>query len=221
MKKGTFFFIVAMGGALAVVSASFAQTGSGLTEERDAAYSRDAERSVNIFGPEALTDLAGQAIQEKRPDVVIVEHYKPLRRKVWIEGTTGSGYMPLSPKRVRLMEAAGARGKSVYSVLCGEQKRVIERTVGIKRVVRPVVREYRIVTRYYVRPVYIPPPPPQSCVYPVNAFFCFRGFYPFYAYGGYGRWPDRYPRYGGWAGYRYYRGGYRGYYPGAFYRGNR
>lgn len=102
MKKGMFFFIVALVGVLALASACPAQTG----EEREAAYSRDASRSVEVYGPQPLADLAGQAIQENRPDVVVVEHYKPLRHKVWIEGTTGSGYMPLSPKRVRLMEAA-------------------------------------------------------------------------------------------------------------------
>lgn len=221
MKKGMLFLIVILGGILTVVSASWAQTGSEFMDGRGVAYSRDAVEPVNLYGPKVLTDLAGQAIEEKRPDVEIVEHYEPLRHKVWIEGTTGSDYMPLSPKRVRLMEATRARRGSVYSVLCSEQKRVIERTVGIRRVCAPAVREYRIVTRYYVRPVYVPPPPPPVSIYPVNVGFGFGGFYPPYAYGGYGRWPGRYPYYGGWGGYRSYRGGYGGLYPRAFHRGYR
>lgn len=211
MKKGLFFFIVIPGVVLALVSVSRAQTGSGFVEEREVTYHRDAKPSVNVYGPERLIDLAGQAIQEKRRDVVIVEHYKPLRHKVLIEGTTGSGYMPLSPKRVRLMEAARDHGRSVYSVLCSDQKKVIERTVGIRRVYRPVVREYRVVRRYYVQPVYVAPPPPPVYVYP--AFCGFGGFYPAHAYGSYGGWPGRYP--GGWGAYRYYRGAYGGRYPGA------
>lgn len=212
MKKGMFFFIAALVGVLAMASACPAQTG----EEGEAAYSRDANRSVNVYGPQPLADLAGQAIQENRPDVVVVEHYKRLNHKVWIEGTTGSGYMPLSPKRVRLMEAAKAGGRSVYAALCEEQKGVIQRTVGVRTVCRPVEREYRVVTRtYYVRPVYPPPPPPPVYVYPANVAYGCVGCYPFYAYGGYAGWRGSYGWYGG--GYRYYHGGYRG----AYYRGRR
>jgi hypothetical protein len=215
MKKKMFFSIAALWGILAVVSAPRARAGADFVGEHQADHSRDTYRSVNVYGPEVLTDLAGLAIQEKRPDVVVVEHYKPLKHKVWIEGTTGSGYMPLSTKRAHRMEAAKSRGGSVYSALCDEQKRIIQETVGVTRVYRHVVRECRTVTRTcYVRPVYFAPPPPPVCVYPVA--YGFGG--PCYAYGGYAGW-GRYP-YGGWGGYRYYRGGYGGYRSGAFYRGH-
>jgi len=132
MKKGKFFFII-LCGILSVVSTSWAQTGSRI---EGATNSREADSPVvNVYGPDVLTDLAGQAIQEKRPDVVIVQYYKPLKNKVLIEGTTGSGYMPLLPKRVSLLQAANARGGSVYSALCSEQKGVINKTVGMKKVV--------------------------------------------------------------------------------------
>ena len=109
MKKGKFFFIILLG-ILTVVSASWAQTGSRFEE---AANSREADSPVvNVYGPAVLTDLAAQAIQEKRPDVVIVQQDKPLKNKVMIEGTTGTGYMPLSPKRVGLLQAAKARGEA-------------------------------------------------------------------------------------------------------------
>ncbi len=217
MKKGLFFFLLIPGVVLVLVSVSRAQTGSGFVQGREPVYHRDAKQSVNVYGPERLTDLAGLAIQEKRRDVVIVEHYKPLGSKVWIEGTTGSAYMPLSPKRVRLMETARDHGRSVYSALCSAQQKVIQRTVGIRRVYRPVVREYRVVRKYYVQPVYVAPPPPPVRVYPV--VYGFGGFYPVYSYGSYGGWPGRY--HGGWGGYRYYRGGNGGHYPGAFHRGHR
>lgn len=98
---------------------------------------------------------------------------------MWIEGTTGSGYMALSPKRVRLMEAASTRGGSVYAALCEEQQRVIQSTVGIRRVFRAVEREYRVETRtYYVRPVYFSPPPPPVCVYPANVVYGYGGGLP-------------------------------------------
>ncbi|MGC8490211.1 MAG: hypothetical protein ACP5SH_00600 [Syntrophobacteraceae bacterium] len=217
MKRGLFFFLIIPGVVLGLISVSRAQTESGFAQGREAGYHRDAKQSVNVYGPERLIDLAGQAIQERRRDVVIVEHYKSLRHKVWIEGTTGSGYMPLSPKRVRLMEAARNHGRSVYSALCSDQQKVIERTVGITRVYHPVVREYRVEKRYYVQPVYVEPPPPPVYVYP--AVYGFGGFYPAYSYRSYGGWSGRY--YGGWGGYRYYHGGYGGHYPGAFHRGHR
>jgi hypothetical protein len=165
MKKGKLFFII-LCGILSVVSASRAQTESrseGVTNSREA-----DSPVVNVYGPEVLTDLAGQAIQEKRPDVVIVQYYKPLKNKVLIEGKTGSDYMPLSPKRVGLLQAAKAKGGSVYSALCSEQKGVIKKTVGMKKVAHRVERkEYRTETReYYVQPVY--PPPPAAYVTPVS-----------------------------------------------------
>lgn len=216
MKRAMFFFVVALWAIPAAVPVCRAQTGPGAVDGSEVAYSPNAGHSVDVYGPKVLTDLAGQAIQERRPDVVVVEHYKALRHKVWIEGTTGSGYMDLSPKRVRLMEAASTRGGSVYAALCEEQQRVIQSTVGIRKVSRSVEREYRVETRtYYVRPVYSPPPPPV-CVYPATVVYGFGGAYPFYAYGGYGGRPD--PHYRGRGGYGYYHGEYGGHYSGSFYR---
>jgi hypothetical protein len=188
MRKGKFFFIT-LWGILGVASASWAQTGSGVTNSPEA-----NPPVVNVYGPDVLTDLAGQAVQEKRPDVVIVQNYKPLKNKVLIEGTTGSGAMPLSPKRLRLLLAAKARGESVYSALSSEQKGVIKKTVGTKKVVHRVERkEYRTETReYYVHPVYAGPP--AVYVPPAGVGFGVCGCYRFYGYRGYGRWGyGRYP----------------------------
>ena len=81
MKKGKFFFII-LCGILSVVSTSWAQTGSRI---EGATNSREADSPVvNVYGPAVLTDLAAQAIQEKRPDVVIVQYDKPLKNKVLI-----------------------------------------------------------------------------------------------------------------------------------------
>jgi hypothetical protein len=81
MKKGKFFFVI-LCGILIVVSASWAQTGS---PSEAVTNSRGADSPVvNVYGPEVLTDLATQAIQEKRPDVVIVQYDKPLKNKVLI-----------------------------------------------------------------------------------------------------------------------------------------
>lgn len=216
MKKGKLFFIILLG-ILTVVSASWAQTGSRFEE---VANSREADSPVvNVYGPAVLTDLAAQAIQEKRPDVVIVQQDKPLKNKVLIEGTTGTGYMPLSPKRVGLLQAAKARGGSVYSALCGEQKGVIKKTVGMKKVVANRVewKEYRTETRKnYVQPVY--PPPPAVYVSPVSVVYSLGGYYPFYGYRGYGG----YPYYRGWRGYRSFHSANRGHFSsGSFHRGDR
>ena len=73
MKRGKFFFIMILCGVLGVASASWAQTGP----RREADYP-----VVRVYGPDVLTDLAGEAIMEVRPDVVIVKDYKPLKNKV-------------------------------------------------------------------------------------------------------------------------------------------
>jgi len=222
MKKGKLFFIILLG-ILSVASASWAQT---VSRPEGATNSRDADSPVvNVYGPDVLTDLAGQAIQEKRPDVVIVQNYKSLKNKVLIEGTTGSGYMPLSPKRVGLLQAAKARGGSVYSALCSEQKRVIKKTVGMKKVVHRVERrEYRTETReYYVQRIY--PPPPAVYVPPAGFGFGIGGYHGFYGHRGYGRWGyGRYPysHYRGWRGHRSFHTAHRGHYhSGSFHRGHR
>jgi len=197
MRQGKFFYIIIVWGVLGAVSASWAQTGSrfkGATSGREADFS-----VVNVYGPDELTELAGQAIQEKRPDVAIVEYYKPLKNKVWIEGTAASEYMPLSLKRAGILQAARARGESVYSALSGEQKGVIKRTVGMKKVARGVERKkYRAETRkYYVRLIY--PPPPVVYFPGAGVGLGIGGYYPFYGYRSYGGWEyGRYPYYRGW-----------------------
>lgn len=198
MVKHIFSFVLIAWGILGLTSASLAQT------------SREANSSViKVYGPDMLTDLVGQAVLEKRPDAVVVRHDKALRNKVWVEGPTGSGYVPLSPKRVKLMHAARARGGSVFAALCDEQKGVIQQATGIREVSRRIVRkEYR--TEYYARAVSPPPPPPAVYVPPVNVVF--DGYYPFYGYGGYyGWWRDgRHHYYPGGGGHRYYNhGGHR------------
>ncbi len=223
MKKGKFFFII-LCGILGVVTASWAQTGS---QSEEVTSSSEADSPVvNLYGPDVLTDLAGQAIQEKRPDVVIVQYDKPLKNKVLIEGTTGSAYMPLSPKRVGLLQAAKARGGSVYSALCSEQKGVIQKTVGMKKVVHRVERnEYRTETRQYrqynVQPAY--PPPPAVYISPVSVVYGIGGYYGFYGYRGYGRWGyGRHPYYRGWRGHRSFHTAYGGHYSsGSLHRGHR
>lgn len=206
MKDERFFLILIVCGILGFASVSPAQTGNRSGAEDGAAHSREADSQVvKVYGSEVLTELTAQAILERRPDSVVVRHYKPLKNKVWIEGTTGSDYMPLTPQRVKLMQAARDQGGSVYSALCSEQKEVIHQTVGVEKASRRVERkEYR--RQYYVRPVC--PPPPPVCVAPVNAGFYADGYYPFYGYGGYG-----YGGYGWWRGgrYPYYHHGWGGY----------
>ncbi len=185
----------------------------GLTSASSAQTSRGANSSVvKVYGPDVLTDLVGQAILEKRPDAVVVRHDKALRNKVWVEGPTGSGYVPLSPKRVRLMQAARAGGGSVFAALCDEQKGVVQQATGIREGSRRVVRkEYR--EEYHVRAV---SPPPAVYAPAVNVVV--GGYYPFYGYGGYyGWWRDgRHHYYSGWGGHRYYNhGGHR---PSGSYR---
>lgn len=196
MTKWKSSLIIIAWAILGIMPVSWAQTGSRW--ER-AAYNNEAGQSVvRVYGPDALTDLAEQAILEKRPDVAVVKYSEQLANKVRIEGTTGSDYMPLSPKRVKVLKAARARGGSVYSALCSEQKGVIHRTVGVKKVTRTVERKvYR--TRYYTRVVCLPPP--AVYVAPVSAGYAVGGYYPFYGYAGYGGWGV---------------GGYGGYYAGGF-----
>ena len=97
MRKAKFFFIMIVWGILGVASASWAQTGYRIEEERQVTSSREADISVvKVYGPDVLTDLAKRAIQEERPDVAIETYYEPLKNKVWIEGKTGAGYSVLS-----------------------------------------------------------------------------------------------------------------------------
>ena len=222
MRKAKFFFIMIVWGILGVASASWAQTGYRIEEEREVTSSREADISVvKVYGPDVLTDLAKRAIQEERPDVAIETYYEPLKNKVWIEGKTGAGYMPLSPKRVERMQAARAKGGSVYSALCSQQKGVIQKTVGVENEwVRIERREYRTERRIcYVRPIC--PPPLAICVPPVNVGFVIGGHYPFYGYGGHGRWVDaRHPYYRGGRAHPSFYPAYRGHYPsGPLHRG--
>jgi hypothetical protein len=223
IEKGKFFFIIIAWGILGVASASWAQTGYRFEEERELTYGRGAGFSVvKVYGPDVLTELAGEAIQERRPDVSIKTYYKPLKGKVWIEGTTGSHYMSLSPKRVDLMQTARAKGESVYSALCSQQKGVIQHTLGMKQVSRR--EEYRTETRiYYVQPICPPPPPIAIWAPPVNVGFVIGGHYPFYGYGGHGRWGvGRHPYYQGGGAYRSFHPAHRGHNPsGLFHRGYR
>ncbi|MHC1744997.1 MAG: hypothetical protein AB9873_18495 [Syntrophobacteraceae bacterium] len=218
MKKGRLFVIIVWG-ILAAASASWAQPGYRIEEERQVAYGRRAEPSVvKVYGPNELTGLAAQAIQERRPDVSVEAYYKPLKNKVWIEGTTGSDSMSLSPKRVDLMRAARARGESVHAALCTQQKGVIQQTVGIKEV--SLQREYRTETRvYYVQPI-CPPPPIAVCAPPVPVGLVLGGHYPFYGHGSWG--VGRRPYYHGGRGFRPFHPAHRGHNPsGFFHRGHR
>ena len=207
MKKTGFFLIVVLWAILCVASSSRAQTGTRVVEERVVTSSHEADSSVvKVYGPDGLTELAGQAIREERPGVVVETYSKPLKNKVYIEGTTGTGYMALSPARVNRLEKARDQGGSVYAALCSQQKGVIQKTVGKDsgwtRIERKKVR-----TTCYVRRVC--PPPPVVFVPAVNVGYYVGGPYPVYAYGygyrGYGVWGAPY--------YPYYRGG-RGYHPG-------
>ena len=146
---------------------------------------------VKVYGPDVLTDLTREAIQEKRPDVAIETYDRPLTDKVWVEGTTGAGYIPLSPERVGRMQAARAKGGSVYSALCSQQKGIIHKTVGVERVSHRVARnEYRtVIRRHYVQPICLPPP--TIYVQPVNVGVVIGGGYPIYGYRAYGMWGDR------------------------------
>ncbi len=191
MKKGAFLFIVVAWGILWMAASSSAQPGYPFEEEPELAYAAGGSASVvKVHGPDELTELAGQAIREKRPDVLIDTYYKPLKNKVWIEGTTGSDYMPLSPKRVSLLQAARANGRSVYAALCSQQKGVIHNTVGMQQAFR---REaYRTEARVvYVRPVCAPLPPLAVYVPPVPVGVYWGGGYPFYGYRGPGYWGPR------------------------------
>ena len=224
MRKAKFFFIMILWGILGVALASWAYTGSRTEEEPEVTSSREADTSVvKVYGPDALTELAKGAIQEKRPDVAIETYYKPLKNKVWIEGTTGAGYIPLSPGRVDRMEAARAKGGSVYSALCSQQKGVIQKTVGVERDrVRVERKEYRTIRRkYYVRPIC--PPPPAICVPLVNFGFVIGGPYPFYGYRAYGMWGGHgHQVYRGGRGYRSFHAAYRDHHAsGSFHRGRK
>lgn len=189
MKKGTCFFIIVAWAILGTSTASWGQQGYRFEEDRELrAVGEPGQAVVKVYGPDALTDLAAQAIEEQRPGVAVETYYKPLKDKVLIEGTTGSGTMPLSPKRVGLMQAARARGKSVYAALCEQQKGVIQQTVGRSQVSRR--EEVRTETRvYYVRPFCPPPPPPfVVCPPPMPVGVAIGAPFPFYGYGGYRRW---------------------------------
>ena len=198
------------------------QTGYRIVEKRGVTSSREADIPVvKVYGPDVLTDLTRQVIQEKRPDVAIETYERPLKDKVWVEGTTGAGYMPLSPERVDRMQAARAKGGSVYSALCSQQKGMIQKTVGVERVSRRVERnEYRtVIRRHYVQPICTPPT--TICVSPVNVGFVIGGSYPIYGYGAYGIWGDhRYHDYRGTKEYLSFHEGYRGHHvSGSFHRG--
>ena len=209
MRKAQFFIFVILLGTLCIASSAPAQSGYGVAEERVATSSSAADVSiVKVYGPAPLTDLARQAIMEKQPDVKVETYYKPLKNKVYIEGTTGSSYMSLSPQRVHRMEAARSKGKSVYAALCAQQRKVVQNTTGVEnkwvRVERKQVRTTRT-----VRVVAAPPPP---IIVPAVSVGYFAG--PPYPYYGYRAWwgPRYYGYYGGWRGHRYYHGyhGYRG-----------
>ncbi|MCE5242860.1 MAG: hypothetical protein ABFD98_08150, partial [Syntrophobacteraceae bacterium] len=188
---------------------ALAQTGYRVEEERRVTTSREADRPVvKVYGPDALTGLAGQAIREQRSDVTVETYYKPLKNKVFIEGTSGSDYMPLSPKRVDRMEAARAKGGSVYAALCTEQKGVIRKTVGGDKGWVRLERKKTRVTRY-VRTIC--PPPPAVFVPAVRVGVLVGGPcvtvgppYPVYGYRAYGAWGVHRDHY-------YHEG--RGYYP--------
>lgn len=226
MKKAKFFLVMAVWGILGVTLTSWAQTGYRLEEEREVTSRREADVSaVRVYGPDGLTDLVRQAIQEEWPDVAVETYYKPLKNKVRIEGATGTGYMPLSPKRVERMQAARAKRGSVYAALCSQQKGVIQKTVGeASDWVRIERKEYRTERRVcYARPMCPPPPPPAVFVPPVNVGVVIGGPYPPYGYRAHGMWGGR-----GDHGYRGTRAhprfypAHRGHYPvGSFYRGQR
>ncbi|ABK16765.1 hypothetical protein Sfum_1071 [Syntrophobacter fumaroxidans MPOB] len=212
MKKGKFLLLIIVCGILGMASASLAQTEYQSEVEQEVTYSRQAESPVvKLHGPDALTDLAAQAIREKRPGVTIERHHKSLKNKVWIEGTTGSDYMALSPKRVNRMRAARDKGESVYSALCAQQKDVIEQTVGTEDASRHV--EWKMY-RERRRARAICPPPRAVCVPRANVGVVVGGYRPVYRYGAYGWWRGgRYPYYHGVRGYRSFHYGYRGHYP--------
>lgn len=215
MKKGKFLFLIIACGILGLASAPLAQTDYRSEAEQEVTYSRQADSPmVKLHGPDALTDLAAQAILEKRPGITIERHHKSLKNKVWIEGTTGSDYMPLSPKRVNRMRAARDKGESVYSALCAQQKDVIEQTVGTDDASRHV--EWKVY-RERRRARAICPPPPVVCVPRANVGVVVGGYRPVHRYGAYGQWRGgRYPYYRGVRGYRSFHYGYRGHYPSRF-----
>lgn len=221
MRKADFFIIIMVWGILWAAPSSIAQTGSGIEGEPEAAYGREADVSVvRVFGPDALTELTKEAIQEKRSDVAIETYYKPLKNKVWIEGTNGSGYMSLSPKRVHRLETARAKGGSVYSALCSQQKGVIKKTVGSGsdwvRIERTEVRTKRCVRT-------ISRPAPVVVVPMVNFGFVVGASYPVYGYQGYGMYgADYHHYYRRWRGGRSFHNGYMAHHvSGHHHRGHR
>jgi hypothetical protein len=191
MEKRKLCFLVMVLGTLGVASVPCAQTQYRVEERKPATPSVWSDRSlVRIYGPDALTELAAQAIHEKRPHVGIERYRKALKNQVWIEGTTGADYMPLSRRRVDLMRDARARGESVFAALCNEQKGIIEMTVGMKDVPPPVEREYyrTEIRRYYVGPMCPLPPPPAVFIPAVNAGAVIGAHFPVYGYGSSGGW---------------------------------
>lgn len=187
MRKTKFIFVMILWGILSAASSSPAQTGYGIEGGGGAESVPEAVGPVvRVYGPDALTELTREAIQEKRPDVAVETYYQPLDNKVWIEGTGGSDYMSLSPGRVGRLEAAKGKGKSVYSALCSQQKGVIQKTVGIPaervRVERKVVYRKTCCVRT------ICPPPPAVFVPMVNVGFVVGGTYPVYGYRTYAAW---------------------------------
>ncbi len=203
MRKKSFVFIVALCGILGAASASQADTGS----RWQVVYNSESTE-VKVYGPPELTRLAREAIRERRPGVAIEEYTESFKNKVWIEGTTGAGYMELSPGRVKAMRAAKTRGQSVYAALCAEQQGVISKTVGAPAI--GVAREEKrtVAERTYVRRVVVPPP-----VY-VSPPVVVGGYYPYYGYAGYSWWRygHRYPYYRGWKGHDPYHAAYGGHY---------
>ncbi|MDR3554660.1 MAG: hypothetical protein P4L55_07890 [Syntrophobacteraceae bacterium] len=62
MKRAMFFFVMILWAIPAAAPVCRAQTGM---DGREVVYSRGASHSVDVYGPKVLTDLAGQAIQER------------------------------------------------------------------------------------------------------------------------------------------------------------
>jgi hypothetical protein len=217
MRKPKFFFIMTVLGILCLGVTSWAQAGYRAEEEWEVTSSR---QTVKVYGPDVLTKLAARAIQEERPDVAIETYYKPLKNKVWIEGTTGNGYMSLSPQRVDRLQAARAKGGSVYSALCTQQKGVIQKTVGEESDwVRVEPKKSR--ARRYVRTICPPAPAILVPFVPmVNVGVIVGSSYRFHGYRAYGIWGHHRYHYG--RGFRSFHRAYRSHHASrSFHRGRR
>ena len=87
MRKPKLFLIMTLWGILGVALVSWAQTGYRIEEERRVTSSREADIPVvKVYGPDVLTELTRQAIQERQSDVAVETYYKALKNKVWFEG---------------------------------------------------------------------------------------------------------------------------------------